>query len=72
MFLKEIWLNNDLFSKQLLTSVFGIHEFLPNTAILSIFGSAACRDAAFTQAVCNNILFLIAGFNEDQMNSVSF
>lgn len=34
-------------------------------------GRNLCRDQAVTQIVCENILFLIAGYSSDQLNKVS-
>jgi lysosomal acid lipase/cholesteryl ester hydrolase len=51
------------------TSVLGIYEFLPTNELLSLGGQAACRDEAWTQALCYNVLFLIAGFNSAQTNT---
>ncbi|XP_037042421.1 lipase 3-like [Bradysia coprophila] len=51
------------------TSVLGIYEFLPTSELLALGGQAACRDEAWTQALCYNVLFLIAGFNSAQTNT---
>lgn len=45
-----------------------MHEFLPNNDLLALGGQAACNDEAVTQILCSNVLFLIAGFNSDQLN----
>jgi len=50
-------------------SLLGIYEFLPNSETLARLGQAACRDQAFFQSMCTNVLFLIGGFNSDQMNA---
>lgn len=41
---------------------------MPNNDLLAAGGQAACHDEAITQAVCSNVLFLIAGFNSEQLN----
>lgn len=53
------------------TSILGVYEFMPNSYILGLLGQAVCRDEALTQILCSNVLFLIAGYNVDQMNTVS-
>lgn len=62
------WLRYQL---QFGAGLFGIYEFLPNSEIMSLLGEAACRDQAWFQSMCSNVLFLIGGFNSEQMNSVS-
>lgn len=52
------------------TDFLGIYDFLPNNKIMSLLGQAACRDEAWFQVVCSNVLFLIGGFNSAQMNNV--
>jgi pimeloyl-ACP methyl ester carboxylesterase len=47
----------------------GIYELLPSNELLALGGQAACRDEAWTQALCYNVLFLIAGFNSAQTNT---
>ncbi|XP_037024933.1 lipase 3-like [Bradysia coprophila] len=56
-------------SLDMATSLLGIYEFLPNNEIMSLLGQAACRDEAWFQVVCSNVLFLIGGFNSDQTNN---
>ncbi|KAJ6646747.1 Lipase 3 [Pseudolycoriella hygida] len=51
------------------TAFLGIFEFFPNSKIMSLLGQAACRDEAWIQFVCSNVLFLIGGFNSVQMNN---
>lgn len=53
------------------TAFLGIYEFLPNNELMTMLGQAACRDKAWFQFMCSNVLFLIGGFNSAQMNSVS-
>lgn len=53
------------------TTFLGIYEFLPNNELMSLLGQAACRDEAWFQVLCSNVLFLIGGFNSAQMNSVN-
>ncbi|CAH2039630.1 unnamed protein product, partial [Iphiclides podalirius] len=52
-----------------LASLIGIGEFLPNTIIMSWAGETFCKDAAITQDICSNIMFLIGGWNKEQHNA---
>lgn len=54
-----------------LTKVLRISEFMPYTKFLVENNQLACQDNAMFQDVCSNILFLIAGFNSEQLNKVS-
>lgn len=38
---------------------------------MQIGGQLVCKDEAFTQMLCSNVLFLIAGYNSAQLNTVS-
>lgn len=52
------------------TKVLRISEFMPYTKFLVDNNQLACQDNAMFQDVCSNILFLIAGFNSEQLNKV--
>ncbi|KAG8230455.1 hypothetical protein J437_LFUL009944 [Ladona fulva] len=47
---------------------FGIDEFLPNSDLLDMVGAALCKDDAITQSLCSNILFLLCGYDSQQLN----
>lgn len=47
-----------------------ITEFMPNTKFLVEQTQVVCHDNAMTQDVCSNILFLVAGYNSEQLNKV--
>jgi len=49
----------------------GIHEFLPTSAFMEFIGAAFCRDTSPVQAICSNVLFLIAGYNSAQLNTTA-
>lgn len=49
----------------------GVYEFLPASELFILGGKDLCRDKAVTQVLCENILFLIAGYQSDQLNHVS-
>lgn len=37
--------------------------------VVKEIATVACRDEAWTQPACTNIIFLIAGFGSDQLNA---
>nr|CAD7410796.1 unnamed protein product [Timema cristinae] len=47
----------------------GVYEFLPNSEFLTLVGGVFCKDDALTQKLCGNVLFLMCGFNQDQLNT---
>nr|CAD7577381.1 unnamed protein product [Timema californicum] len=47
----------------------GVYEFLPNSEFLTLVGGVFCKDDAITQKLCGNVLFLMCGFNQDQLNT---
>ncbi|XP_017026075.1 lipase 3 [Drosophila kikkawai] len=50
------------------TRMLRITEFMPNTKFLVDHSQVVCHDNAMTQDVCSNILFLVAGYNTEQLN----
>ncbi|XP_013105672.1 lipase 3 [Stomoxys calcitrans] len=50
------------------TRMLRITEFMPNTKFLVDQTQVVCHDNAMTQDVCSNILFLVAGYNSEQLN----
>lgn len=48
-----------------------ITEFMPNTKLFVDHTQVVCHDNAMTQDVCSNILFLVAGYNSEQLNKVN-
>uniref|UniRef100_A0A4P6D911 Lipase n=2 Tax=Rhodnius TaxID=13248 RepID=A0A4P6D911_RHOPR len=59
------------FSKVLswLTEHLGIYEVLSNNFFLDLLDSSLCKQTAITQPICDNILFLIAGYDSQQLNT---
>jgi len=55
-------------SLERLESLLGLYEFLPSNELIALGGQVACREEAVTQSICENILFLIAGYKSDQLN----
>ncbi|XP_019872675.1 lipase 3 isoform X2 [Aethina tumida] len=51
-----------------LTGIIGLNEFLPTNNILSLAGQALCQERAVIQELCANILFLIAGYDSEQLD----
>ncbi|XP_055912111.1 lipase 3-like [Eupeodes corollae] len=49
-------------------NIFGNLEFLPNTRIMELLGQKACHDASKYQSMCSNVIFLMAGFDDENMN----
>lgn len=49
----------------------GVYEFLPNLDLFKLIGQQLCRDTSPFIAICENVLFLIVGFNERNLNAVS-
>ena len=56
---------------QWLLGLMGIYEFLPSSQLLSLVGQLLCNDQAITVDICANVLFIIAGFDSQQLNEVS-
>ncbi|GAB0091160.1 hypothetical protein DMENIID0001_059700 [Sergentomyia squamirostris] len=52
----------------LVTSLLGVDEFMPSNNMMQMGGYIACRDTSPIQEVCANALFLIAGFDSEQLN----
>jgi len=48
-------------------SWFGIGEFLPSNMLIDCLASLFCHES-ITQGLCSNIMFILAGFDEGQMN----
>ncbi|KAK3701521.1 hypothetical protein QZH41_007892 [Actinostola sp. cb2023] len=48
-------------------TIFGIHDFLPNDEIMKILADLFCAPKA-TRDVCADVIFLIDGFDEKQLN----
>ena len=51
--------------------LFGISEFLPNNQLMALLGEAGCKATSPVAAVCENVLFLIAGPNVGSLDPVS-
>ncbi|XP_015125978.1 lipase 3 [Diachasma alloeum] len=49
-------------------AVLGRYEFKPTDGFMKEVGTIACQEEIWTQEICLNVIFLIAGFGNDQMN----
>ncbi|XP_073941424.1 lipase 3-like [Choristoneura fumiferana] len=56
-------------SLEVVVKILGANEFLPNGKINELAGQMFCIEEAFTQVLCENLLFLICGYNEEQLNA---
>jgi hypothetical protein len=56
---------------QWLLDLMGIHEFLQSSELLSLVGQDLCNDQAITVDICADVLFIIGGFDSEQLNEVS-
>lgn len=54
-----------------MVEVLGSAEFLPSTEIMEVLGQKECSDEAKFQELCANVLFLIAGHDDANLNRVS-
>ncbi|XP_059621083.1 lipase 3-like [Phlebotomus argentipes] len=52
----------------IVTRLLGVDEFAPSTKMMQLGGEMACRDESPFQEVCANALFLIAGYDSEQLN----
>ena len=52
-----------------LFDLFGIHQFMPQSPLYKLLGVTVCADPV-TRVLCENILFLFAGYDSVQLNAV--
>lgn len=57
---------------QLVAKLFGDREFLPHRGFINIFRKIVCEREPVGEAICENVVFLIAGFDKEQLNNVFF
>ncbi|XP_037866672.1 lipase 3 isoform X1 [Bombyx mori] len=53
---------------EIIFKLLGKNELLPNGKINELAGQTVCVEEAITQFLCTNLLFLVCGFNEEQLN----
>lgn len=51
-----------------LLGLMGIGEFLPDSLLIDCLASLFCNEGEITQGLCTNILFILCGFDEAQLN----
>ncbi|KAL4715160.1 hypothetical protein ACJJTC_012207 [Scirpophaga incertulas] len=59
-------------SLERIVKILGVNEFLTNGKINELAGQKICIEEAITQSLCTNILFLICGYHEEQLNATTF
>jgi hypothetical protein len=52
-------------------TLMGPYEFMPSSELLTMIGQAMCHEQAATVEMCANALFMVGGFNSEQLNRVS-
>ncbi|XP_059620868.1 lipase 3-like isoform X2 [Phlebotomus argentipes] len=53
---------------EVVSDYLGHSQFVPSQRMLDLGGRMLCKDHATTQSLCLNTLFLVAGFDSDQLN----
>nr|XP_018905705.1 PREDICTED: lipase 3-like [Bemisia tabaci] len=51
-----------------LCNTLGYYEFLPNQRFLSLVNQTVCQQGSLGRGICNNALFLIAGYDTNKLN----
>jgi len=51
-----------------LLDLLGIYEFMPASELLTLVGQLLCNDQAISVDICANVLFIIAGFDSQELN----
>ncbi|CAG0892516.1 unnamed protein product [Cyprideis torosa] len=49
-------------------NMFGLNEFLPSNEFMTWLAGFACEPGDWLQAICSNVIFLICGYNEPQLD----
>lgn len=66
-----IWLAAYLYTTELSLEMMGTYYFSPTQEMDLKGGYEQCRDGAPSQAMCANTIFLMAGYNTQELNMVS-
>ena len=59
-----------MFITQFLMELMGVGEFLPSNLLMDCLASLFCHET-ITQGLCTNILFILCGFDEAQVERES-
>ncbi|KAF4521287.1 hypothetical protein B566_EDAN002291 [Ephemera danica] len=61
-----------IFDESLVQSMMGLDEFMPSNEFFEFMGVSGCRQTVMMSAdVCDNILFLMAGYDSQQLNETT-
>ncbi|ODM97066.1 Lipase 3 [Orchesella cincta] len=52
-----------------LLKMVGLFEFMPSNAFLKLIGQQACDTTSPLQPICSNLMFVLCGFNPDQLDT---
>lgn len=52
--------------------MFGAKEFSPSIKLTEYITDVFCSENSYFLPVCDNLLFVLSGFDPDQLNDVSF
>lgn len=56
---------------QIVAELFGDREFLPHDGLITYFRKIACEHEVIREAVCENLIFLLSGFDRKELNEVT-
>ncbi|XP_034250102.1 lipase 3-like [Thrips palmi] len=54
---------------EFIANVVGMYEFMPSSAFMSAITSRACADGSMLQAICTNALFVITGYDSEELDT---
>lgn len=52
-----------------LLNFFKAWEFLPSNEIMDFLGATICHEESLIQGLCSNVVFILCGFNSEQLNT---
>jgi lysosomal acid lipase/cholesteryl ester hydrolase len=55
-------------SVETVMKMLGVYEFLPSNDMMINGGKLICKDESPIQELCANVLFLMSGYNSQQLN----
>ena len=56
---------------QKLAEIIGYNEFMPSDELMTYVAETFCEPDEESQFICNDIMFLLGGYDPDQLNEVS-
>ena len=51
-----------------ITEFLGLGEFIPSNGFMDLLAEVACDEGSWLQDVCENVVFLLCGYDKPQMN----